>query len=302
MNDDEIIDRLRSALDEVAGSEGGVPVTPDSTPAWQSTTNGPRRTRVLVSAGGLLVAAVVATGWIVVSRNNGGLSSTPLATTPATITPATIESTPTTTTYVGATGVWYELNSPGLDPHPIEKMTCCPSFPAPGPATVMAWAATTGFQDGILLLIAEPSLGGPDVVKYMSYGLTNEQTDALKRQIVPGSGLPYVLPDPSMELIGFGIDVVSNLTSQRYSSSIDAAGRDTVTISVGDYRGQLTPIVLGAGLHRVTIAGQTGYRYSDELTGVHVVWRTPEGSWATLDIGTGLANRADELIAAVHVG
>jgi hypothetical protein len=182
---------------------------------------------------------------------------------------------------------------PGLVPGVVGHEKCCPTGELPGPSTVMAWAASNGFENGILLLLAEPTGSGPDVRKFMSYGLSDVRTNELKNEVVAGSGLPYVLPDPTMELVGFGLDGFGARTVQSYASSSGNA-----TISVGDYRGQLTPIVLGAGLHPVQIAGITAYRYTD-FNGIHLVWRTHAGSWAQLDIDQGLADRESEIIGSV---
>ena len=288
----QVIARLRSALDEVVegdgdgtgdgGNHGLAFAGPPSLPTH-------RPLRVLAVATAIVVLGV-STGWIIVVRGDRTKQSSPLDTAQH----ETSVSAPTTSltpkTISGAN--WYAIFAAGLSPEPITVVALPRSYPC-CPSTVMAWAAKSGYQDGILLLLAQPTQSGADVVKIMSFGLSNARTAELTSEIVPGSGLPYELPDPAMGLIGVGLDGAGAMVSQRY-----VGGADSVTMSVGDYRGQLTPIVLGAGLHPVDVAQQRGYRYADEH-GVHIVWRTQTGRWATLDITQGLIDREAEIVAAV---
>ena len=304
----QVIARLRSALDEVVegggdgdgtgggGNHGLAFAGPPSLPTH-------RPLRVLAVATAIVVLGV-STGWIIVVRGDRTKQSSPLDTaqhettqqsgpdanvkTTASVSAPTTSLTPKTIS--GAD--WYAIFAAGLSPEPITVVALPRSYPC-CPSTVMAWAAKSGYQDGILLLLAQPTQSGADVVKIMSFGLSNARTAELTSEIVPGSGLPYELPDPAMGLIGVGLDGAGAMVSQRY-----VGGADSVTMSVGDYRGQLMPIVLGAGLHPVDVAQQRGYRYADEH-GVHIVWRTQTGRWATLDITQGLIDREAEIVAAV---
>lgn len=330
MNDDLAIRRLRSALDEVV--DGALDEVVDNDAPLRATRPGPTRpgptrpgptrlgptrlastppvgsmpsVRTVVLAAAIVLIAV-GTGWIVMTRGEQSHRASPLATTNDTTSATTNATTSDTTDSAAPVSIltttvpaqvpsqdWFSIRLPGLVPGVVGHEKCCPSGEAPGPASVTAWAAKSGYDNGLLLLLAEPTGSGPDVRKFMSYGLSDARTNELKSEVVAGSGLPYVLPDPKMELVGFGLDGFGARTVQSYVSSAGNA-----TISVGDYRGQLTPIVLGAGLHPIQVAGSTAYRYTD-FNGIHVVWRIHTGNWAQLDIDQGLADRELAIIGAV---
>ena len=237
---------------------------------------------VAIAASALIVGGAVAA----VAKYHGN-DSTGSSPTPSTGTIAT------STTALAPSGgdSWYHLISPDLFAENVRYESG--ALPGPAKSTVMAWGAVNGLQEGLLVLVAQPTLGGPDVLKFMSYGFSAARAAQLQREVVPGSGLPYVLPDPGVELLGFGLDGSGALTSQRYSNQTGS-----VTIAVGDYRGQLTPLALGVAWSPVSIAGRGGYRWSD-ASGVHVVWHMASGLWAQFDISPSLADRADGLILAV---
>jgi thiol-disulfide isomerase/thioredoxin len=160
----------------------------------------------------------------------------------------------------------------------------------------MAWGAVDGLDNGLLLLTAEPSLNGTvNTPTFVSNGFSAERVQELTSKVVPGSGLPYVLPDDGVTLLGVGSEGAGRLVSQTYSND-----RGVVTVAVGDYRGQLTPLVT-YGFHTVLIPsfGVNGYRSDLEGGGAYVVWQMPDGQWATLDIPPALADRVDGLIAAL---
>lgn len=288
-SNDQVIARLRSALNEVTAEANDV-VTAGGSAHSSLPTGGIGGARWLAIAAATILFFGAATA-IVVHRNH----QAPATSSPTDPVTAQTPPPPTTTSLPVTGDMWYTLVAQDMNAEPIETTGCCPSVPPPGPNTVLAWAASSGFADGVLLLLVQPTLNGDPVLKFMSYGLSDARAAELQAKVVPGSGLPYVLPDDSMELVGVGTEGLGAQRSQRYSSDLG-----TVTITVGEYRGQLTPLVLGAGFHPVTIAGWRGYRYADEAGNVHVVWRTPTGSWATLEISSMLADRADGLIAAVH--
>ncbi len=288
-SNNQVIARLRSALNEVTAEANDV-VTADGSAYSSLPAGGIGGARWLAIAAATILFFGAATA-IVVHRNH----QTPVTSSPTDPVTAQTPPPPTTTSLPVTGDMWYTLVAQDMNAEPIETTGCCPSVPPPGPNTVLAWAASGGFADGVLLLLVQPTLNGDPVLKFMSYGLSDARAADLQAKVVPGSGFPYVLPDDSMELVGVGTEGLGAQRSQRYSSDLG-----TVTITVGEYRGQLTPLVLGAGFHPVTIAGWRGYRYADEAGNVHVVWRTPTGSWATLEISSTLADSADGLIAAVH--
>jgi thiol-disulfide isomerase/thioredoxin len=239
---------------------------------------GARRWIAIAAAAALVVAGVAA---IAVNRGDDGPASTPPT-----------EPGPTTREVTADGPVdWYVLASPDLIPGELVSEACCTPTPAPGPATAMAWGDVHGLEQGVLLLVATPQISGEPTLTYRWTGMTDERAAGLQAQVQTGSGLPYVLPDPSMELLGAGLLDQGNTLSQGYTNP---AG--TVTISVGDYRGQLRSLV--DGFRTITIAGGVGYR-TDDATGTHVVWRAPSGQWATLEIPPAMSDRADGLIGAV---
>ena len=207
---------------------------------------------------------------------------------------------PTSTTGLpsGGAGGWYEIAAPGFTPRPPEFTVCCPPMPAPGPDTVMAWVGDDG--SAILMLRAVGHLdGSTPELQFTHFGMTDDRAKELEAKVQPGSGLPYVLDDPSMTLLAQGLGGVGASVSQRY---IPTTGDGDVLLTVGDYTGQLEPIATANGVTALTIAGQAGLRYRTDAgaTGSTVyVWQTPDKTWAELRIGNPLADRADEIVASL---
>jgi hypothetical protein len=159
----------------------------------------------------------------------------------------------------------------------------------------MVWTDAKG---GLFMLQAVGQLdGSPAVLQYSSFGIDATRVAQLKTEVVPGSGLPYILDDPDMTLLAQGLTGFgsSNSVSQRY---IPTAGDGDVLLSVGDYNGQLHPLGDDVAGTQVTIAGLPGYRYTNDSATVYV-WHTPANTWAELRIATPLADRADEIVASL---
>jgi hypothetical protein len=302
MNDEQTIDRLRAALDEVvagAPASDGLHVT---VPVAARRRVG---ARVLVGAAAVL-AVVAVTGWLVVRRDAEPL--TPVATD--TSTPTTV---PATTIPVATN--FFAIVSPDLFPGEIDHRPCCGSLP-PQPQVVMAWAANgdpfVGDARGGLLTLTELPAGmsiEPEVTAYdrsldgatlrfRSFGLTTVAMRALADQVVPGSGLPYVLPDPSMQLVALGTAGVGERRTQEYRND---AG--VVTLSVGDYQGELDALTYPEPPNAVTaveIAGNPGYRVDLFNGSVLLLWRVAAtGQWGSVSIPPALAHRADGIAAAI---
>ncbi len=201
---------------------------------------------------------------------------------------------PTTTTGVRSGDGWYEIAAPGLTARPPEFTVCCPPMPAPGPDVVMAWTDGSG---GLLMLQAIGHVDGSSPeLKFAHYGMSDDRAKELEAKVVPGSGLPYVLDDPNMELLGQGFDGIGTSVSQRY---IPNAGDGDVVLTVGDYTGQLAALAGPFPVEQTTIAGQPGVRYATNSS-VVFVWQTPDTtSWAQLSISSALASRADEIVASL---
>ena len=132
ITDDDVIARMRSALDEVAADidhELGAEVAPMPAPR-------PVAGRWLAVA----AAAVLVVGGVAAIAVNRGHDA-----------PARPRRTPTALhrpdhRHAGRTpSARYVLSLPGLvAAQPLETEQCCPPTPAPGPTLVMAWGATSG--------------------------------------------------------------------------------------------------------------------------------------------------------------
>lgn len=274
--DDDLIARMRGALDEAARIEPG---TAKPSPA-------PDRRRWLAVA----AAAVLVIGGVAAIAVNRGNDASDVAGPVPTSTGTT---DPTTTTGLPIGGGWYEIAAPGLTARPPEFTVCCPPMPAPGPDVVMVWTDGNG---GLLMLQAIGHVdGGSLELKYAHYGMSDDRAKELEAKVVPGSGLPYVLDDPNMELLGQGFDGIGTSVSQRY---IPNAGDGDVVLTVGDYTGQLAALAGPFPVEQTTIAGQPGVRYATNSS-VVFVWQTPDATWAQLSISSALASRADEIVASL---
>jgi hypothetical protein len=200
---------------------------------------------------------------------------------------------PTTTTGLPSRGGWYEIAAPGLTAVPPEFTVCCPPMPAPGPDVVMAWTDGNG---GLFTLHAVGHADGSSTeLKFAHYGMSDDHAKELEAKVVPGSGLPYVLDDPNMELLGQGFDGIGTTVSQHY---IPNSGDGDVLLTVGDYTGQLAALAGPFPVEATTIANQAGVRYATNSS-VVFVWQTPERTWAQLSIASALASRADEIVASL---
>lgn len=282
MNDDELIERLHSALDEVHSIDTAatLPVAAAARPS------GNGRWFAVAAA-----VALVAVGVAAIAVNRGtpapGNSDSLVAST--TVAPSTPVST-----VPHSDAEWFELQLDGFTAAPMRHEACCIPVPAPGPATVMAWGDVNGIDHGVLMLRLIPALGGgPPMIDWKWRMMSNDRALALTREAVPGSGLPYVLPSQSMQLIGNGLAGMGNLRGQMWSD-----GTGSVDITVGDYRGQLDQLISG-DVEATTIAGHTALRLLRPDGGDNVVWQTAGGQWATVTIGEALADREDEILAAI---
>ncbi|MFM2077345.1 MAG: hypothetical protein RJA49_1235 [Actinomycetota bacterium] len=287
LSDDAVISRLRSALDEVHAAPAAAPIDPlvrmiTPVPAPSAS---PRRWIAIAAAAALVVAGVVA-----IAANRG--KDAPSAVTEASVAPTSTFSS-TTAPSVVADANWYVLDLPGFTAQPETTEVCCPPMPAPGPTTVVAWGDVTGIEHGVLMLRSKPAISGEPTLSYTWAGMTDARAQQLIAEVVPGSGLPYVLPDDTMQFLGSGFADIGNLRTQDWASSDGRA-----SIAVGDYRGQLNLLTFGP-FTVISIAGQQGYRVHKTSGSDSVVWQTPNGQWATLSIGGDLAGREDEIIAAV---
>ncbi|MEO8265562.1 MAG: hypothetical protein ABI706_08635 [Ilumatobacteraceae bacterium] len=129
-----------------------------------------------------------------------------------------------------------------------------------------------------------------------NFGLTPERLKALTLAILPGSGLPYVLPDPSRAFIGLN-------TAEAYQSVRQDWTLDQHFLELGVFTGglaqQLADAVPVSVVER-TIAGAQGYVISMTNGQVKLVWPTGDGDhWGSLQLNPALAGRLDEIVAAI---
>lgn len=129
-----------------------------------------------------------------------------------------------------------------------------------------------------------------------NFGLTAERLKALTLAIQPGSGLPYVLPDPAMTFIGFN-------TAESYQSVRQDWTLDHHFLELGVFTGglaqQLADAVPVSVVER-TIAGGQGYVITMTNGQVELVWPTGDGDhWGSLQLNPELAGRLDEIVAAI---
>lgn len=286
LDDHELIAQLRTALDEAtaAPSTAAVPELRAARPERPA-----GRWVAIAAATVLVVGAVAAIGVNLGNRDDSASSND-------TVEPASTPPEASTATISALPAEWAMLVSPDLVPGDISVERCCTEFAAPGPTTVMAWGAVDGLENGLLLLTAAPAPdGSAPAPTFTSNGFSAERFQELTTKVVPGSGLPYVLPDDGLTLLGFGTEGAGELVSQDYTNELG-----TVTVSAGAYRGQLNPLVT-YGFHAVAIPGfdTTGYRATLDTGGEHVVWPMPNGRWATMEVPPALADRTDGLIAAL---
>lgn len=294
MNDEELVARLRSALDEIVATPND-PFDEPSGPlvGMRSTSTRMTTARWMATAAAVVLVAGGVTA-MVLRRSGDHPGTAPLPSGLSTT--ATLDTTPVTPTSVlleFSKAAWYTLALGGdFTPGQVTIESCC--VPRPEADTVVAWADTSGIEHGLLLLTDHRAGLDPTAALTYTYaGMTAARAAALEAQVVPGSGLPYVLPDPSMRFLASGMGGAGALVSQSYTS-----GGSQVGLAVGDYRGQLDALTHGE-LHGISVAATTGYRADDDL-GTTVVWRTPAGTWATLHIGIALSKDIDTIVAALR--
>lgn len=296
-SNNDVIARLRSALDELTASAGddGVPLR---TPA----TMAPARWMAVAAAAVLVVGGVAA---VAVNSGNQG---EPVATPPTTAAPITLPAT-TEPTLIRVETPFFTIVSPDLVPGERTFEQCCRA----DPQLVMAW-----FSGASYLTLTEFPVGpvvdvfpGSDstvremetaTVLFRSVGLSAAERDALATQVVAGSGLPYVLPVAGWGLAAMGATEGEGRLLQQYTPAVTdpvSSYLPTVTLSVGEYRGELDWLARWPDPQPVVVAGYEGWKVTEADGTVRVFWSAGEGNWATLHIDSTLADRADGLIAAI---
>jgi hypothetical protein len=273
LTDDDVIARLRTALDEVAAAD---PVVPESRP-WAEPSTGRMRWLGIAAAAVLTVGAV---GWAV-TRD----TSSPTADLPGT--PA-------------MPSVWYELTAPGFSAQP-------PQVTAPPSGRSAVWFDRDGASEGVVAATQSDgsvTFVGERARKPLSDGsalvITASELDDARvalavEALVPADGR-WRLDDPSFEQIGFSTDTPRGWQLQQSWIS-DVREFATVVVTPSTY--PASQLGSASSITDTTIAGIPAYRAVGSTGVVFFVWNPEPGMWAILDISEGLTARADELAASL---
>lgn len=284
LTDEQVVDRLRMALDEVATAP--VPETTNVVTLRREERHAGRW--LAVAAATVLVAAGV-TALAVRNGNDQAPATTPAPTT--TPTPVTTEAP--TTTAVPPEGVTMPI---AIDSPDFVAGEVTPVSQSGMGGVSMAWVRSDG--GAVLTLRMSPD----DVQPYLTgYGLTDAEIADLGAQIVPGSGLPYLLPVDGWEMTGLGQPFGGSWLEQTFTPAVTdplSSYIPTVQLTVGDYRGQLEALSQGQ-VTPVTIHGDSGWRV-DLADGTVVIWKLGStGEWAQMIVAPELSNQVDALVAAI---
>ncbi len=286
-HDPQVIARVRAALDEVATTPA-VAVAP--APAAGSS----GRRWLAIAASVVLVAGAVtaiAVNW----SNRHSVGPAASDTTTPTTTPATTPTMP------------YFLAAADLAPGPIGADPCCLGEGE----SVIAWALGGDPSQGLLIAhggypqqdvstgTSTPSATGVVIdgttLIIDSYGITAEERDALAAQIVPGSGLLWVLPVVGWEWMGMETGADRALW---YHQTFGG----TVLLDAHFGAGILLEVTTATDVRAVQVAGEPGWvaTYGADGGTMRVFWRNPaDGTWLRLTIPATMSDRVDALIAAV---
>lgn len=143
-------------------------------------------------------------------------------------------------------------------------------------------------------------------------GLTDEELVELAGSLVPGSGVPHVLDDPRYEFSGFAHLDQYRSVSRTYQVADTAPGElRLVALSAtnGGLVQQLADLQVALSEPQVVL-GTDGYRLTLVNGQTDVIWPASDETrvggtddapvWYRLSISSDLADRVDELIAAVQ--
>ena len=291
---EHVIARLRAALDEIAAA----PAT--STPTMHRRSARSRAPGPWLAAAAATLVLVVGAVWALGTRDPG--TERAPASAPET-------STPPSSTAAAASGAsWFSIASTDLVAEPVSDVL-------PGSGFGAAWISNERGDAPRLLLLrvvgaefrAAPSTtvaGLHDVMerpqpdgstwKFSAIGFDPATAQRLASQVVAGSGMPFVLPDPAVRLLAFATPSDQPGHSQRY-----VGGTTTVILQVHPYSGQFELFNDGTSTRYVAVAGVQGYATRRADGSTLVVWPAANGRWATMHIQGADAIRVDELIATV---
>jgi hypothetical protein len=129
-----------------------------------------------------------------------------------------------------------------------------------------------------------------------NYNIAPDRLAQLTLAIQPGSGLPYVLPEPGMTFVGFS--AFESLESVQQQWTLDGATL-TLAVTTGGLAQQLAGVTAESVAER-TIAGASGYAITCHDGIVILIWPTDNPDrWGSLIVSAPLVPRLDEIIAAL---
>jgi hypothetical protein len=143
-------------------------------------------------------------------------------------------------------------------------------------------------------------------------GLTDDELVQLAGSLIPGSGVPHVLDDPRYEFSGFAqLDQYRSVSRTHQVSDTATGTPRSVVLSItnGGLVQQLASNV-ATSIEPQTVLGTDGYRITLVNGQTDVIWPASDETrvggiddapiWYRLSISSDLADRVDELIAAVQ--
>jgi hypothetical protein len=150
--------------------------------------------------------------------------------------------------------------------------------PAPPSATRVMWWRS----DGRLWIVS-------------NFGVASDRLVEVTLEIQPGSGLPFVLPDPGFTFLG-----VSSLTafeSAQQGWSLDGSNLE-LAVTDGGLAQQLGGQIVS--VRERTLAGAAGYELTLPNGQLNMIWPTDQPDrWGSLIISSPLASRVDEIVSAI---
>jgi hypothetical protein len=127
-----------------------------------------------------------------------------------------------------------------------------------------------------------------------NFGITKERLEELTLAIQPGSGLPFVLPDPAMTFVGFNTSY--KLIEQNWTLDGSLLRLAVTTGGLAQQLADQAP----ASIAERTIAGKPGYAVTRSNGQINLIWPTDNSDqWASLIMSPPLVDRLDEIVAAI---
>ena len=285
-NDEQIIARVRAALDEVEATRT-VALAPTPDPSWG-------RQRLLAVAASVVLVGGAVTAVVVNLSNRDSVS-------PA----GGGDTTAVTTTSVATSDLAmpYFLAAADLAPEPVQvEGSCCLA----AGEMVVAWARGGDLAQGLLVAHSggdgEVTVGTttPDAANVTvadanlvvtSYGLTADEAATLAAQIVPGSGLPWLLPVDGWEFVGMAGGQDTSVLYQRFGGAVALEAYLDASV--------LLQVTQATNVRTTTVAGLDAWIAEYPDGAAQILWRDANGAFMRLHLPAALGDRVDGLAAAI---